>query len=72
LGYVFHIAADIGTPAAFVFDRIEDAVIQADEVDGQYLQFEGGLSITSIYLVLIIYIISNYLILFILINLILK
>jgi len=53
LGYVFHIAADIGTPAAFVFDRIEDAVIQADEVDGQYLQFEGGLSITSIYLVLI-------------------
>ncbi|KYQ60019.1 Dolichyl-diphosphooligosaccharide--protein glycosyltransferase subunit 2, partial [Trachymyrmex zeteki] len=47
LGYVFHIAADIGTPAAFAFDRIEDAVIQADEVDGQYLQFEGGLSITS-------------------------
>jgi len=61
LGYVFHIAADIGTPAAFVFDRIEDAVIQADEVDGQYLQFEGGLSITSIYFVLT-YIISNYLI----------
>ncbi|XP_071633205.1 dolichyl-diphosphooligosaccharide--protein glycosyltransferase subunit 2 isoform X2 [Temnothorax longispinosus] len=47
LGYVFHIAADIGTPAAFAFDRIEDAVVQADEVDGQYLQFEGGLSITS-------------------------
>ncbi|XP_018397235.1 PREDICTED: dolichyl-diphosphooligosaccharide--protein glycosyltransferase subunit 2 [Cyphomyrmex costatus] len=47
LGYVFHIAADIGTPAAFAFDRIEDAIVQADEVDGQYLQFEGGLSITS-------------------------
>lgn len=59
LGYVFHIAADIGTPAAFAFDRIEDAVIQADEVDGQYLQFEGGLSITSIYLVAIICIIPN-------------
>jgi len=47
LGYTFHIAADLGTPAAFAFDRIEDAVVQADEVDGQYLQFEGGLSITS-------------------------
>lgn len=47
LGYTFHIAADIGAPAAFAFDRIEDAVVQADEVDGQYLQFEGGLSITS-------------------------
>lgn len=47
LGYTFHIAADLGAPAAFAFDRIEDAVVQADEVDGQYLQFEGGLSITS-------------------------
>ncbi|XP_012231196.2 dolichyl-diphosphooligosaccharide--protein glycosyltransferase subunit 2 [Linepithema humile] len=47
LGYTFHIAADLGTPAAFAFDRIEDAVVQADEVNGQYLQFEGGLSITS-------------------------
>lgn len=55
MGYVFHIAADIGTPATFAFDRIEDAMVQADEVDGQYLQFEGGLSITSIYLVLVIY-----------------
>jgi len=59
LGYVFHIAADIETPAAFAFDRIEDAMVQADEVDGQYLQFEGGLSITSIYLVLVTYIILN-------------
>lgn len=47
MGYTFHIAADLGIPAAFAYDRIEDAVIQADEVDGQYLQFEGGLSITS-------------------------
>ncbi|EZA55944.1 dolichyl-diphosphooligosaccharide--protein glycosyltransferase subunit 2 [Ooceraea biroi] len=47
LAYTFHIAADIGTPAAFAFDRIEDAMVQADEVDSQYLQFEGGLSITS-------------------------
>ncbi len=30
-----------------VFDRIEDAVVQADEVDGKILQFEGGLAVTS-------------------------
>ncbi|KAG7199223.1 hypothetical protein KM043_018093 [Ampulex compressa] len=47
LGYTFHIASDLGPSGAFAFDRIEDAVIQADEVDAQYLQFEGGLSITS-------------------------
>ena len=45
LGYTFHIASDLG--GTFGFDRIEDAIIQADEVDGQYLQFEGGLSVTS-------------------------
>ncbi|CAL7942794.1 unnamed protein product [Xylocopa violacea] len=47
LGYMFHIASDLGTNGVFAFDRIEDAIIQADEVDGQYLQFEGGLSVTS-------------------------
>ncbi|XP_043791142.1 dolichyl-diphosphooligosaccharide--protein glycosyltransferase subunit 2 [Apis laboriosa] len=47
LGYAFHIASDFGTSGMFAFDRIEDAIIQADEVDGQYLQFEGGLSVTS-------------------------
>jgi len=30
-----------------VWDRIEDVVAQADEVDGAYLQFEGGLSVTG-------------------------
>ena len=30
-----------------VFDRIEDAVVQADEVDGKFLQFDGGLAVTS-------------------------
>jgi ribosomal protein S6E (S10) len=29
------------------FERIEDAIVQADEVDGKFLQFEGGLSITG-------------------------
>ena len=33
-----------------MFDRIEDALVQADEVDGRMLQFEGGLSVTSILL----------------------
>ncbi|KZC05031.1 PREDICTED: dolichyl-diphosphooligosaccharide--protein glycosyltransferase subunit 2 [Dufourea novaeangliae] len=47
LGYTFHIASGLGTSDAFAFDRVEDAIIQADEVDGQYLQFEGGLSVTS-------------------------
>lgn len=47
LGYAFHIASDLGTSGAFAFDRIEDAIIQADEVDGQYLQFESGLSVTT-------------------------
>ncbi|XP_023287669.1 dolichyl-diphosphooligosaccharide--protein glycosyltransferase subunit 2 isoform X2 [Orussus abietinus] len=48
LGYTFHIAADLGSPGAFAFERIEDAIVQADEVNGQYLQFEGGLSVTSL------------------------
>ncbi|KAK2585464.1 hypothetical protein KPH14_010122 [Odynerus spinipes] len=47
LGYTFHIASDLGPAGQFAFDRIEDAIIQADEVNGQFLQFEGGLSITS-------------------------
>ncbi|XP_046429013.1 dolichyl-diphosphooligosaccharide--protein glycosyltransferase subunit 2 [Neodiprion fabricii] len=48
LGYLFHIAAELGPAGSFAFERIEDAIVQADEVDGKYLQFEGGLSITSL------------------------
>lgn len=47
LGYLFHIASNLGSDGAFAFDRIEDAVVQADEVDSKYLQYEGGLSITG-------------------------
>ena len=47
LAYTFHIASYLGTSGAFAFDRIEDAIVQADEIGGQYLQFEGGLSVTS-------------------------
>lgn len=50
LGLAFHVAAMLdGDLAAFV-DRLEDALVQADEVDGRMLQFEGGLSVTSVVL----------------------
>ncbi|XP_076282392.1 oligosaccharide transferase delta subunit [Lasioglossum baleicum] len=42
LGCAFHIAPHLGANGAFAFDHIEDAIVQADEVDGKYLQFEGG------------------------------
>ncbi|XP_075229650.1 oligosaccharide transferase delta subunit isoform X2 [Lycorma delicatula] len=48
LGYSFHVASHLGNDGVFAFERIEDAVVQADEVDGRYLQFEGGLSITAL------------------------
>ncbi|XP_067633029.1 dolichyl-diphosphooligosaccharide--protein glycosyltransferase subunit 2 isoform X2 [Eurosta solidaginis] len=48
LGYAFNVASELGSSASFVADRVEDAVVQADEVDGRMLQFEGGLSITAL------------------------
>jgi len=50
LGLAFHTAALLQGDLAKFFDRIEDAVVQADEVDGKMLQFEGGLSVTSVVL----------------------
>jgi oligosaccharyltransferase complex subunit delta (ribophorin II) len=47
LGYLFHLASLLGAQGKFAFDRIEDAIVQADEVDGKVLQFEGGISITG-------------------------
>ncbi|UYV78440.1 RPN2 [Cordylochernes scorpioides] len=47
LGYSFHIASHLKGNLQPYFDRIEDAIVQADEVNGKYLQFEGGLSITA-------------------------
>lgn len=48
LGYGFYMASELGPSGKFAIDRIEDAIAQADEVDGKLLQFEGGLSITSL------------------------
>lgn len=48
LGYGFYMATEFWAAGAFALDRIEDAIAQADEIDGKMLQFEGGLSITSL------------------------
>lgn len=48
LGYGFYVASELGPSGAFTIDRIEDAIAQADEIDGKILQFEGGLSVTSL------------------------
>ncbi|KAB7503151.1 Dolichyl-diphosphooligosaccharide--protein glycosyltransferase subunit 2 [Armadillidium nasatum] len=50
LGYAFHICSHLKGDTSTIFERIEDAIVQADEVDGQMLQFEGGLSITALVL----------------------
>lgn len=50
LGLAFHTASLLEGDVTKFFDRIEDAVVQADEVDGKMLQFEGGLSVTSVVL----------------------
>lgn len=47
LGLAFHVASKLKGDVTSFFERIEDAIVQADEVDGKYLQFEGGLGITS-------------------------
>ncbi|XP_037081679.1 dolichyl-diphosphooligosaccharide--protein glycosyltransferase subunit 2-like [Pollicipes pollicipes] len=47
LGYAFHLASELDGELAPFLDRIEDAVVQADEVDQKYLQYEGGVGITS-------------------------
>lgn len=48
LGYAFHIATVLGPEGSFMLERIEDVIVQADEIDGKYLQFEGGLSTTAL------------------------
>jgi len=47
LAHSFHVGAQLSGDMNTLFERIEDALVQADEVDGRFLQFEGGLSITA-------------------------
>lgn len=47
LAYAFHVASILQTDLTPFFERIEDVIVQADEVDSKYLQFEGGLGITA-------------------------
>jgi oligosaccharyltransferase complex subunit delta (ribophorin II) len=46
-GYSIHLLASLGPEGRFAFNRLSDAIMQVDEVDRKYLQFEGGLSITG-------------------------
>ncbi|GAB6028183.1 proteasome regulatory particle base subunit [Chamberlinius hualienensis] len=48
LGYAFHVASQLTGDVSSFVSWIEDTVVQADEVDGQLLQFEGGLSLSAI------------------------
>lgn len=47
IAHVFYVASEIGIYGEFALKRIEGTIAQADEIDGKYLQFEGGLSITA-------------------------
>ncbi|KAG1665248.1 Dolichyl-diphosphooligosaccharide--protein glycosyltransferase subunit 2 [Nymphon striatum] len=47
LGYAFHTASQLTGDLVAFYDRIEDVVVQADEIDGKYLQFEGGIGVTA-------------------------
>nr|CAG4649276.1 EOG090X04WQ [Scapholeberis mucronata] len=47
LGHAFHIAALLKGDVSSISSRVEDAIVQADQVDGKMLQFEGGLSVTA-------------------------
>lgn len=50
LGNALHASALLGNSGKFILNRIEDITAQADEIDGRLLQWEGGLSITSLLL----------------------
>jgi len=48
LGYAFHLGAAVPGDVSSLVSRVEDALVQADELDGRMLQFEGGLSVTAL------------------------
>jgi len=50
LGHAIHTSLMLGNHGKFAVDRAEDVVVQLDEVNGKLLQWEGGLSTTSLLL----------------------
>lgn len=48
MGHALHAAALLGQNGKFMTDYVEDIVVQADEVDGKMLQWEGGLTTTGL------------------------
>ncbi|XP_045472283.1 dolichyl-diphosphooligosaccharide--protein glycosyltransferase subunit 2 [Harmonia axyridis] len=50
LGHAIHTSLMLGNHGKFAIDRAEDVVVQLDEVNGKLLQWEGGLSTTSLLL----------------------
>lgn len=50
LGQALHASVLLGNSGKFILNRVEDVTAQADEVDGRLLQWEGGLSVTSLLL----------------------
>ncbi|CAH0558094.1 unnamed protein product [Brassicogethes aeneus] len=48
LGHALHAGVLLGNEGKFVADRIQEIVVQADEIDGKLLQWEGGLTTTSL------------------------
>jgi len=49
-GYSIHLLASLGPDGRFAFNRLSDAIMQVDQVDNKFLQFEGGLSVTGKYI----------------------
>lgn len=46
-GYSIHLLASLGPEGRFALNRLSDAIMQVDQVDRKFLQFEGGLSVTG-------------------------
>lgn len=46
-GYSIHLLASLGSEGRFALNRLSDAIMQVDQVDRKFLQFEGGLSVTG-------------------------
>ncbi|KAB0797670.1 hypothetical protein PPYR_08663 [Photinus pyralis] len=50
VGQALHAASLLGGAGQFAIQYVEDIVVQADEVDGRIMQWEGGLTLTSLLL----------------------